>query len=290
MSKSRMKMRQGLLIFILIANLALFNSPTPAQAGFHPQLDFINMLAWPLAFTSLSVAAHYMYENSPAERVKYPENLGLGEWYFGGYLGLSYLPSSDWGFFKFPSPYQGHTAKNIIYQAGPQVGLKFGRFFDTLPWFGLEVEWSFSRNDHRAQNITITPPLPNGKDSFLYTTDWFMAWAMQVNMLARYGLLKDKEVPAGRLQPYVGLGPGFEIVYGKTDSFKNFAIETLAGIRYMCTKNIGIFCEYKFSYQFSVEYENALVDKQQLGTMTFDFPHHRFVVGVTYHFKNLYGN
>jgi len=287
-----MKMRQGLLILMIITLLALFRVSTPALAGFHPQLDYINMLAWPLAFASLSVAAHYMYKNSPAERTKgYPEDLGLGEWYFGGYLGLSYLPSSDWGFLNFPAPYQGHTAKNIVYQPGPQVGLKFGRFFDSLPWFGTEVETSFSRNVIHGQNITITPPLPNGKSSFFLSADWFMAWAMQVNMLARYGLLKDKEVPAGRLQPYIGLGPGFEVVYGKTDSFKNFAIETQAGIRYMCTKNIGIFCEYKFSYQFKVEYEQVLIDKQRPnGTMTFDFPHHRFVVGVTYHFKNLYGN
>jgi len=287
-----MKMRHGLLILIIIISLALFSKPTPALAGFHPQLDFINMLAWPLAFTSLSVAAHYMYKNSPAERSKgYAQDLGLGEWYFGGYLGLSYLPSSDWGFLRVPPPYQGHTAKNIVYQPGPQVGLKFGRFFDALPWFGVEAEWSFSRNAHRAQNITITPPLANGTNSFHYTTDWFMDWAMQVNMLARYGLLKNKEIPIGRLQPYIGLGPGFEVVYGKTDSFKNFAIETLAGIRYMCTKNLAIFCEYKFSYQFKVEYEDVSIDNRPTtGGFTFDFPHHRFVVGVSYHFKNLFGN
>lgn len=284
--------RHALVVAIIIMFSGVLGISSTVQAAFQPSFDFINLLAWPLAFTSLSIAAHYMYKNSPAERTKgYQEDLGLGEWYFGGYLGLSYLPSSDWGFLKFPPPYQGHTAKNIVYQPGPQVGLKFGRYLDCLPWFGLEVETNFSRNAHRSQNVTITPPLPNGKSSFIYTADWFMAWGIQSAMLARYGFLKDKEVTFGRLQPYVGLGPGFEIVYGKTDSFKNFAIETQAGIRYMCTKNIGIFFEYKFSYQFKVEYEGVLIDKQQPhGIMTFDFPHHRFVVGVAYHFKNLYGN
>ncbi len=118
-----------------------------------------------------------------------------------------------------------------------------------------------------------------------------MIWDMQCNLLARYGFLPDKEVPFGRLQPYVGVGPGFEVIYGKTDSAKMFAIEALSGIRYMCTQNIGVFFEYKFSYQFKVEYEQVWIAKQhQEVTMMFDVPHHRIVFGVSYHFKNLYGN
>jgi opacity protein-like surface antigen len=118
-----------------------------------------------------------------------------------------------------------------------------------------------------------------------------MIWAMQFNLLARYGFLQDKEVPFGRLQPYIGIGPGFEVIYGKTDSAKNFALETQAGIRYMCTQNIGIFCEYKFSYQFKIEYEGVMIDKQySIGMMTIDVPHLSFTIGVSYHFKNLFGS
>ena len=115
---------------------------------------------------------------------------------------------------------------------------------------------------------------------------------MQVNLLARYGFLKDKEVTFGRLQPYMGIGPGWEVVYATHDSAKNFAIEALAGIRYMVTEKIGLFFEYKFSYQFAVEYQDLPVGKQPsaASTWSFDLPHHRFVLGVSYHFKNLYGN
>ena len=59
----------------------------------------------------------------------------------------------------------------------------------------------------------------------------------------------------------------------------------------MFTQNIAIFSEYKFSYQFDVEYEQVLIGKNRPeGTMQFDVPHHRFTLGVSYHFKNLYGN
>jgi opacity protein-like surface antigen len=216
--------------------------------------------------------------------------LGPGEWYLAGYSGVSYLPEAEWRFFQFPPPFQGRTAK-IVYQPGVLGGIKFGRYFDKHPWFGLEVETNFSRHNIRRDQGRITPPVPGGPTNFLGNSDWFMIWDMQANLVARHGFLKDKEVIFGRLQPYVGIGPGLEIMYGRTDSAKNLAIETMAGIRYMCTPKIALFCEYKFSYQFAVEYEQVLISKQQPeGMMQFDVPHHRFVIGVSYHFKNLYGN
>ena len=89
----------------------------------------------------------------------------------------------------------------------------------------------------------------------------------------------------------MGIGPGLEIIYDRKDAAKNFAIETMGGVRYMFTPNLAVFCEYKFSYQFAVEYQDFTPSKEGSGgTMTFDVPHHRFVIGVSYHFKNLYGN
>jgi opacity protein-like surface antigen len=178
-----------------------------------------------------------------------------------------------------------------VYQPGILGGVKFGRYFDAYPWLGLEVETNFSRNNLRGNQGRITPSVPGAPKNALGGADWFMIWDTQVNLLARYGFYKDKEVNFGRLQPYVGIGPGVEIIYGKYDSAKNLAIEALAGIRYMFTQNVGIFSEYKFSYQFDVEYQNVLIGKNRPeGTMQFDVPHHRFTLGVSYHFKNLYGN
>jgi opacity protein-like surface antigen len=170
-------------------------------------------------------------------------------------------------------------------------GIKFGRYFDSLPWFGIEIETNFSRQALRGQQVRITPPLPSGQTSLSFQPDRFYIWAMQVNLLARYGFLRDKEVPFGRLQPYLGIGPGFEVIYGVVDSAKNFAIEAQAGFRYMCTQKVSFFFEYKFSYQFKAEYEQFIVPGHlPAGTMTFDVPHHRLILGVSYHFKNLFGN
>jgi hypothetical protein len=263
---------------------------------------FIALGGRSLGFAALTVAAYYMYKNSPAERTKgYPEEMGPGEWYLAGYFGCSYLPTTDWKFMaNGTSNLLGPVAKNINTSLGPIVGFKFGRYLDRAPWFGIEVETRFSRNNIPRDQGAISPPQPFQPSPLLKGSDWFMIWAIQVNLLARYGFLKDKEVTFGRLQPYMGIGPGFDIDYGRYDSTKNFAIEALAGIKYMFNQHLGVFCEYKYTYQFAIEYQdhpvyntlpnypiNALPANY---AFTFDQPHHMFVLGVAYHFKNLYGN
>ena len=294
-------MRRGLIILVTLSLLAL-GANSSALAGLHPKVDLQNVGGWSMALGALSFAGYYMYKNSPAQRVKgYQEELGPGEWYLAAYTGLSYLPAADWKFANgWPPGIEGRTAKNINYEPGILGGLKFGRYFDTLPWFGLEVETNFSHNAIRGNNGRISPPLPTGATRLLGGADWFDIFVIQINLVARYGFLKDKEVTFGRLQPYVGIGPGVEIIYAAVDSAKNFAIESQAGIRYMCTPKVALFFEYKFSYQFQVEYQNFIVGKQSplstgqppnlLNAMAFDVPHHRFVIGVSYHFKNLFGN
>jgi opacity protein-like surface antigen len=291
-------MRPVAVILVVFMFLGLSGVRQPVGAAFNPsemlqpQNRSFTLAIWTVGSIGFSALAYYLYKNSPAERAKgYPENLGLGEWYVAGYSGLSYLPGADWNFLRFPAPYQGRIAKNIEYKPGVLGGVKFGRFFDAYPWFGVEFETNFSRQRIREDQGRISPPLAGGPTNALGGSDWFMIWDMQVNLLARYGFLQDKEIPFGHLQPYIGIGPGFEIMYGRTDSAKNFAYEALAGIRYMCTQDIGLFCEYKFSYQAAVEYEGVLIaNTNSRGTMQFDVPHHRFVIGVSYHFKNLYGN
>jgi opacity protein-like surface antigen len=289
-------MRQGLIILGIIICLALAGIKQPALALPLVQKgtpSYVTLAYSSLLSAGLGLAAYYIWKNSPAERAKgYRENLGLGEWYVAAYAGLSYLPAQDWKFFQgFSSELEGRTAQNVSYRPAVLGGIKFGRYFDTLPWFGLEMEMNFSKHNIPGQNLRVSPTTPAGPNSVSFSPDRFIIWATQINLLARYGFLKDKEVPFGRLQPYVGIGPGFEVAYAFNDSAKNFAIETQAGIRYMCTPNIALFGEYKFSYQFAVEYQEFNVPKHPpVGTMSFDMPHHRFAVGVAYHFKNLFGN
>jgi len=82
----------------------------------------------------------------------------------------------------------------------------------------------------------------------------------------RYGFLPDSEVPFGRLQPYVGVGPAILLV-GMTPNLQLFAGDTLrgvakpdaqiavtpalvadVGVRYMLLKNVSIDCSFRYRY------------------------------------------
>ena len=292
--------KQALIILIIIAYLG--STSLSAQADDNGAFSGSERSFWIAAIMGgtigLTSLAYYVYKNSPSQRARgYPPELGQGEWYIGGYAGLSYLSPTDWNFNgTFPTPYGGRTTNTIKYEPGSQLGIKFGRFLDLVPWFGIEVEANFSRNPIQRDCGRISSPVSGEPVNLLGRADWLVIWALQTNFIARYGLLQDKEVTFGRLQPYLGFGPGLEIISTHKDSSKHLSIETLAGLRYMCTPKIAIFFEYKFGYMVDVEYENAAVVSlsgggiNDNGQISFNVPHHRFVFGVSYHFKNLWGS
>jgi opacity protein-like surface antigen len=286
-----MPVQESLLKLIALCLLVcLILAPTSQVQAFSDQAFALAMFS--VGTTGFSTLAYYLWKNSPAQRVHgYPENLTQGEYYLAGYGGAALLPAQDWTFSGgFKPPLQGLTAQGVSLQPGVLGGLKFGHYFNALPWFGLEMETNYSKNSIRGQRVSLSSPLPSGAQSIYIPRDRFYIWCMQTNLIARYGFWPDKEYPFGRLQPYIGIGPAFEIMYGISDSSKNLAIATLAGIRYMATAHIGVFLEYKFSYQFAVEYEYKQISPNQIGTVTFDVPNNRIVFGVAYHFKNLFGN
>ncbi|MBM4286982.1 MAG: hypothetical protein FJ135_02325 [Deltaproteobacteria bacterium] len=276
----------GFLIVTLVVA-----SPARLEAAISEKAFALTIFS--LGTTGFSALAHYLWKNSPAERVRgHPENLTLGEYYLAIYGGASMPPDQDWTFShgKFQPPLKGLTARGVILQPSVVGGLKFGRYFQSLPWFGIEMETNYSRNAIRTQRVTLSRPLPTGVQSLVVPQDRFYTWCMQTNFLARYGFFPDKEMPFGRLQPYIGIGPAFEVMYGLSDSSKNFAFAAQAGLRYMASPNLGFFLEYKFSYQHAVEYEDKEIMLNQRGTVTFNVPNNRIVLGVSFHFKNLFGN
>ena len=117
--------------------------------------------------------------------------------------------------------------------------------------------------------------------------DYWINWTTALHIVGRYGFLPDQEVPFGRLQPYVGIGPAFIVLYEEVDSAKNFGIDVMAGVRYMFTKHISAFVEYKYNHQWAVEIEAHPFylpnGTEGRGTATLDFDCHKVVVGVAYH-------
>jgi opacity protein-like surface antigen len=218
-----------------------------------------------------------------------------GEWYAGGFLGAAFTPSQDLSYpdgitlnngFTRPTAHGPATLLNNQFNTSLVGGLKLGYFTHTIPYLGLEVESMVNNSFVNRQRLSTNTPI-QGATQVTVPNDPWINWTTALHIVGRYGFLPDKEVPFGRLQPYVGVGPAFIVLYEDLDSAKNFGVDVMAGVRYMITKHISTFVEYKFNYQWDVEIESHVFYLPDgtlgRGTAHLDFATQKVVAGLAYH-------
>jgi hypothetical protein len=81
--------------------------------------------------------------------------------------------------------------------------------------------------------------------------------------MAHYGFLPDSEVPTGRINPYIGVGPaivwttvegtlptvgGGRFSQSAGDTAMNIALVVEPGIRWMCFKNVSVDTAFRYRY------------------------------------------
>jgi opacity protein-like surface antigen len=280
----------GLRFLILLLTMGfLLPAPTPVMAlntNLAIGCTILGLLATPLI-------GYGVYENLPSQRGK--ERLLNGEFYAGGYLGAAFTPSQDLRYIEgfslntggTPPTAQGSaTLFNNKFSTSLTGGLKFGYFTHGIPYLGFEVESGVHNSYVNRQTLSVSRPI-TGYGVASVPNDFWVVWTTALHVVGRYGFLQDKEVPFGRLQPYVGIGPCFAIVYEEVDSAKNFGLDVMAGVRYMFTKNIGAFLEYKYNRQWAIEIEShpfyLPTGTEGRGMATLDLDSHKVVMGVAYH-------
>jgi hypothetical protein len=90
---------------------------------------------------------------------------------------------------------------------------------------------------------------------------WELAWTFL--FMAHYGFLPDSEVPSGRINPYIGVGPaivwtgveGTARIYAPFttnsrfgDTAMNVALVVEPGIRWVCFKNVSVDTAMRYRY------------------------------------------
>jgi opacity protein-like surface antigen len=268
------------IIFLTVGFLAPL--PRPARAQTHTDTRNYSYIAGGIALSAL--AGYLIWLNRPGNDFSWASR-GPGGFYLGLGAGANFAGASDW---KIDVPRTRGTTvhKSITPTSSPLFNPKLGYFFHQFPYLGLEAELMYTRN---KMNQTIPLRTPIGTARSAYMNDNFDNVTLALRLMGRYGFLPDDEVPFGRLQPYVGVGPGLEIVMGEDDTARNIAVEVSAGLRYMWMKNFSTFAEYKFSYQFGVEINPRIFKINDWpvitrGKYTFDYARHMVVVGMAYHF------
>jgi hypothetical protein len=117
----------------------------------------------------------------------------------------------------------------------PEGALGYKRYPNWMKYFGFYTDISISQI--------------NSNRSSLVGTGYVATWGFMP--VLRLGFAKDDEVPFGRIQPYVGVGPAIFLV-----RFNNFTGSDVApalmvdgGVRYMFNKkfSIDLFLRYRYA-------------------------------------------
>jgi len=197
-------------------------------------------------------------------------------------------------------------------------GLKIGYWFvptgfggysypDWMKYLGVYTDFSFHRLDVRQTqfgahvrvfNVQVATAQADFESEGTIAT-----WAFM--LAARYGFFQDSEVPFGRLQPYIAVGPAVmfstqrpKITVSQTpfgispgsQSSTDIALAVDAGLRYMCLKNVSIDLSFKYRWANpSYEYHGRLSNPFGLAVPTsfkYEPTYNLFSgqLGVAYHF------
>ena len=262
--------------------------------------------------------------------------MASAEMYVEGYLGAAQAENMNMGtsIKEFPSlggtgPFRydlNTPGKSDVTVLG---GLKIGTWFvkegvagwsgypDWAKYFGFYTDFSYQNLTMRNQKATGFDFTPVGSTSPFagikgqFRADGMVAtWAFM--FAGRYGFFPDSEVPFGRLQPYVAVGPaimfsslrpkvladevslttgnptGFVLTNSPgSQSSTNICLAVDAGIRYMCLKNVSIDISFKYRYaQPSFTYTGLVDGDTSLAKFTLNPTYNLFSgqVGVAYHF------
>ena len=140
------------------------------------------------------------------------------------------------------------------------VNTGFGAYAwpDWMKYFSFAMDVTYNRlNIHGGQDVDVTLQGFNfGTNNLLNTNVWLKGYEVAWTFLfmAHYGLMPDSEVPAGRIHPYIGVGPallwsGFEspIGDGRADAL-NVALFVEPGIRWMALPNVSIDTAMRYRY------------------------------------------
>jgi len=182
------------------------------------------------------------------------------EWFADVYAGVSLTDKHD---VKVHASTTGLTNyRDVEFDTGLAYGLRFGRYFDAVPFLGLGVDVFNFYSDIgpqtvRADGCVITGGCGTNKIGFgSYDVN---STAFSLDVFLRLPLMKSDDMPGGRIQPYVLAGtPVFisTLTPRNTRLFRNadgdtelsFGYKGGAGLAVYVYKNLMVFGEYRFTH------------------------------------------
>lgn len=224
-------------------------------------------------------------------------SLGVGtrpasaEWFADLFAGLSLTRDHD---LKLNDQGIGQgTYESVEFDRSLAWGGRFGRYFDSVPFVGLAVDFFRFYPDIGGQSVQLRGCFfPGGCGTGRGGTGSLevQTTAVSVDLMLRLPLWKSTEAPQGRVQPYVAVGPPFfitTITPRNTRNFRNhdddtdysFGFKAAAGVAVQVYSNLALFGEYRFTHVSpEVELHDANLSRTTLRT---DLDTHSALVGIS---------
>jgi opacity protein-like surface antigen len=178
----------------------------------------------------------------------------------GGQIGGNFPLSST---AEFSGPGVVADAGNFNFNpsviGGAQIGYNFSNtgfgaanYPSWMRFFSFAIDYTYNKLDAPTQTVPVTIP---GFAPFNATVNRFKGYESVLTFLfmGQYGFMPDSEVPTGRINPYLGIGPaivwsGIESDAGGRASATNVALVVEPGIRWMLLNNVSIDTAMRYRY------------------------------------------
>lgn len=230
---------------------------------------------------ALVVLAFLGVESSPAS----------AEWFADLFAGLSLTRDHD---LKLNDQGIGQgTYESVEFDRSLAWGGRFGRYFDSVPFVGLAVDFFRFYPDIGGQSVQLRGCFfPGGCGTGRGGIGHLevQSSAISLDLMLRLPLLKSADAPQGRVQPYVAVGPPFfitTITPRNTRNFRNhdgdtdysFGFKAAAGVAVQVFSNLALFGEYRFTHVSpEVELHDANLNRTTLRT---DLDTHSALLGIS---------
>ena len=143
-------------------------------------------------------------------------------------------------------------------------GMRVGYWFDSLPWLGVAADVSYFApdDDTGGPEYDVIPIAPL--------------------FMARVPIATTEEFPHGRVQPFLGIGPGIFVSLLDFDPIGDdetvdVGVDLHAGVKFPITPRISVFVQYRYTY-VEPEFEVEGVD------ITPELSTHHAGAGLGFHF------
>jgi opacity protein-like surface antigen len=172
---------------------------------------------------------------------------------------------------------------------GFTVGLRLGYWFEFAPFLGLGLDGFFFSLPVPAQTVPTTVNV-TGKifDKSISSTNSgqvrlpsfeLPSAGFSPQLMLRWPLFTSDDLPKGRLQPYVGVGPAWAVTIDTDKAALILGGLVRGGVSFQLFRHFALFAEYRYSFFPNFE----LKDKSGLNFQT-DLDTHNVVGGLSIRF------